>query len=184
MLWNINAVISHSLCLYLPISTNLKLLNINIIQDEYGLIIDQTYNIIKKIIQKYWGTKTKYEVKFQKSPSPADTYFEISLFISTPLIREELKQNLNSHWGFLNHWIGSLMQITFQTHWSSIPYHLSQWIYECPRRACIPCYQTRHGISHVSTTQTYHVSKKGKNSKQMEFHTNTSSKKGMHKLKK
>ena len=44
----------------------LKLLNINIIQSKYGISIDQTDHIIRNIIQEYWETKTKYEVKFQK----------------------------------------------------------------------------------------------------------------------
>ena len=34
----------------------IKLLNINIIQSEHGTSIDQTDNIIKNIIQEYWGT--------------------------------------------------------------------------------------------------------------------------------
>ena len=53
----------------------LKLLNINIIQSDYGNIIGQTDNIIKSIIYKYWEKKTKYEVNFQKSPFPVDTSF-------------------------------------------------------------------------------------------------------------
>ena len=39
--------------------SKLKLLNINIIKNKYGISIDQTDHIIKKIIQEYWGTKTK-----------------------------------------------------------------------------------------------------------------------------
>ena len=46
--------------------SKLKLLNINIIQGKYGINIDQTYHIMKNIIQEYWGTKTKDEVKFKK----------------------------------------------------------------------------------------------------------------------
>ena len=64
----------------------LNLLNINIIQSKYGISIDQTYHIMKNIIQGYWGTKTKYEVKFQKSPFPVDTSFEKTLFVATYLI--------------------------------------------------------------------------------------------------
>ena len=48
--------------------SKIKLLNIKIIQSEYGISIDQTYHIMKDIIQEYWGTKTKDEVKFQQSP--------------------------------------------------------------------------------------------------------------------
>ena len=44
----------------------LIILNINIIQSEYEISIDQIDNIIKRIIQEYWVTTTKYEVKFQK----------------------------------------------------------------------------------------------------------------------
>ena len=44
----------------------LIILNINIIQSEYEISIDQIDNIIKRIIQEYWLTTTKYEVKFQK----------------------------------------------------------------------------------------------------------------------
>ena len=44
----------------------LKLLNIRIIQGEYGISIDQTDHTIKHIIQEYWVTKKIYEVKFQK----------------------------------------------------------------------------------------------------------------------
>ena len=51
-----------------------------------------TDHIIKNIVQEYWGTKTKDEVKFQKSPFTVDTLFENKLFMSTPLIEEELKQ--------------------------------------------------------------------------------------------
>ena len=35
----------------------LNLLNINIIQSENNISIDQTYHIIKNIIQEYWVTK-------------------------------------------------------------------------------------------------------------------------------
>ena len=45
----------------------LNLLNINIIQSEYGISIYQIDHI-KSIIQEWSGTKTKYELKFQKSP--------------------------------------------------------------------------------------------------------------------
>ena len=50
----------------------LKILNINIILNKYGISIDQTDHIMKNI-QEYRGTKTKDEVKFQKSPFPVDT---------------------------------------------------------------------------------------------------------------
>ena len=42
----------------------LKLVNINIIQSKYIIIIDQKNHITKDIIQEYWGTKTKAELKF------------------------------------------------------------------------------------------------------------------------
>ena len=37
----------------------LKLLNMTIIQSEHGIRTDQTYNIIKNIIQEYLGKNTK-----------------------------------------------------------------------------------------------------------------------------
>ena len=92
----------------------MKLLNINMIQSKYGISIEQTDHIIKNIIQEYWLTKTKYEVKFQKSPFPVDTYFEHALFMDSPIIGEELKQIEKSYGGSLNHWVGGLMQITVQ----------------------------------------------------------------------
>ena len=61
--------------------SKLKLLNINIIKSKYRISIDQTYHFMKKIIQEYWGTKEKYEVKFQKSPFTVDKSFENTLFI-------------------------------------------------------------------------------------------------------
>ena len=69
----------------------LKLFNINIIQSKYGTSIYQTYHIIKNTIQEYWGTKTKYEVKFHKSPFPLDTPFENILFMDANIIGEEPK---------------------------------------------------------------------------------------------
>ena len=44
-----------------------------------------------------------------------DASFENKLFAVTPLIGEELKQIERSHGGSLNHWVGGLMHITFQT---------------------------------------------------------------------
>ena len=70
---------------------------------------------MKNIIQEYWGTKTKDEVKFQQSPFPIDTSFEQTLFVATPLIVSELKQIDKSHGGSPNHWVGGLMHITVQT---------------------------------------------------------------------
>ena len=61
------------------------------IQSKYGISIEQTDHIMKNIIQEYWVTKTKYEVKFQKSPFPVDTYFEHTLLMDSPIIGEELK---------------------------------------------------------------------------------------------
>ena len=58
------------------------------IQSEYGIIIDQEDHITKKTIQEYWEKKTKYEVKFQKSPLPVDTSFQNLLFMNTPIIVE------------------------------------------------------------------------------------------------
>ena len=66
----------------------LKFFNINIIQSEYGISIDQTDNIIDNIIQIYWGTNKKDEVKFQKSLFPLYTSLEKELFMTTPLIVE------------------------------------------------------------------------------------------------
>ena len=39
--------------------SEIKLLNINIIQSKYGISINQTDHIIKNIIQEYWGTKNR-----------------------------------------------------------------------------------------------------------------------------
>ena len=44
----------------------LNLLNINIIQSKYLISIDQIYHIMENIIQEYWVTKTKRELKFQQ----------------------------------------------------------------------------------------------------------------------
>ena len=54
---------------------------------KYGISIDQIDHIVKNIIQEYWVTKTKYEVKFQKSLFTVDTYFENTLFVAIPIIR-------------------------------------------------------------------------------------------------
>ena len=54
---------------------------------------------IKSIIQEYWVTKTKDEIKYQKFPFPVDTSFKNTLFMDTPLIGEELKQIERSHGG-------------------------------------------------------------------------------------
>ena len=43
-----------------------------------------------------------------------DTLFEKTLFMATPLIGEELK-NEKSNGGSLNHYVGGIMHITFQT---------------------------------------------------------------------
>ena len=43
---------------------------------------------MKNIIQEYWATKTKDEVKFQKSPFPKNTSFEHTLFVATHMIGE------------------------------------------------------------------------------------------------
>ena len=37
--------------------SKLELLNVNMIQSKYGISIDQTYHIIKNIIQEYWEKK-------------------------------------------------------------------------------------------------------------------------------
>ena len=39
--------------------SKLKLLKIKIIQSKYGVIIDQKYHIMIKVIQEYWGTKKR-----------------------------------------------------------------------------------------------------------------------------
>ena len=70
---------------------------------------------MKKIIQEYWLTNTKDEVKFQRSPFLVDTLFEKTLFMATPIIGEEMKQIEKSHGGSINHWVGGLMHITVQT---------------------------------------------------------------------
>ena len=62
------------------------------IQSKYGIRIYQTDHTMKNIIQEYWVTKTKYEVQFQKSPFPIDTYFEQTIFMDTTLIGTELKK--------------------------------------------------------------------------------------------
>ena len=56
--------------------------------------IDQTYHIIKNIIQLYWVTNTKEEVKFQKSHFPVDASFEKDLFMATQLIVNMFPKNM------------------------------------------------------------------------------------------
>ena len=70
---------------------------------------------MKNIIQEYWRTKTKYEVKFQKSKFPVDTSLKNTLFMAKTLIVEELKQIEKSHGVSLNHWVGGIIYITIQT---------------------------------------------------------------------
>ena len=57
----------------------------------------------------------KDEVKFQQSPFPVDTPYEIHSSWPLPLFGEELKKIEKSHGRSLNHWVGGLMHITFQT---------------------------------------------------------------------
>ena len=47
-----------------PEGPKIKPLNIDIFQNKYGISIDQIDHTMENIIQEYWGTKTKYEVKF------------------------------------------------------------------------------------------------------------------------
>ena len=56
----------------------------------------------------------KDEVKFQQSPFTIDTSFEHNLFMTKPIIGEDMKQIDKSHGGSLNHWVGGLMHITVQ----------------------------------------------------------------------
>ena len=70
---------------------------------------------MKHIIQEYWVTKTKYEIKLQQSPFQVDTSFENTIFMATTLIVEELKQIEKSHEGSLNNWVGVIMHNTVQT---------------------------------------------------------------------
>ena len=138
----------------------LKLLNINIIQSEYGISIDQRDHIIKKIIQEYWVTKTKDEVKFQKSHLPVDPSPEKKIFMATHIIGEGLK-NLELTWRITQ----SLGWWTHAHHCSnslrsSIPYHASQWIHGYPKKTRFPCSKTWNGIYNAPSTRTYHVFKK------------------------
>ena len=71
--------------------------------------------LTKNIIQYYWVTKTKEDIKIQKSIFPTDTLFENGPFIVTPLIGDEFKQLESKNLGSLNHWVGCLMNITVQT---------------------------------------------------------------------
>ena len=73
----------------------LNLLNIIMIQIEHGINIDHTYHIIKNNNQEYLGTKTKHEVKFQKT---LEKSFENELFMDTYIIEEELGKN-ETHMG-------------------------------------------------------------------------------------
>ena len=108
----------------------MKLLNVNIIKDKCGISIDLTDHIMKNIIQEYWGTKTKDEVKFQQSPFPVYKSFENKLFVNTHLIGEDMKQIEKSHVGSLNQWAGGLMHITVQTHYDLqyLTMHLSGYM--------------------------------------------------------
>ena len=42
--------------------------------------------MMKNMIQEYWATKTKDEVKFQQSQFTVDTSFENIIFVDTPLV--------------------------------------------------------------------------------------------------
>ena len=95
------------------IRPKLKLLNINIIQNEHYISIDQTYHITKNIIQEYCGTKTKEEGKFKKHPFPVDTSSENDIFIGTPLIVDNKKIE-KKHGGSINQSVGGLIHITVQ----------------------------------------------------------------------
>ena len=44
-----------------------------------------------------------------------DTYFEKTIFVAIPIIGEDLKQIDKLHGLSLNHWVGGIMHITFQT---------------------------------------------------------------------
>ena len=61
------------------------------------------------------GTKTKYEVNFQKSPFQVEISFEKTLFVDTPLTVEKLKQIEKLHGGLFNHWVCDIIHITVKT---------------------------------------------------------------------
>ena len=66
-------------------------------------------------MQENWVTNIKDKIKFQKSSSPVDTYFENELLMPTHIMKEKLKQIVKSHGNSLNHWYSVLMHITVQT---------------------------------------------------------------------
>ena len=94
--------------------SKIKLPNINIIKIKYGIIIDQTDHTMKNIIQEYWGTKTKYKVKYQKSPFPTDNAFGKTLFMATIIIGAERKKIEKTQGVSLNIWVGGIMHIAVQ----------------------------------------------------------------------
>ena len=86
-------------------------------QSKYSINIDQIDHIMKNIIQEYWGTKTKDKVKLYQSTFLRYNSFEQTLFMGTPVIGADMKQIETPNEGSLNHWVGVIMNITFQTHY-------------------------------------------------------------------
>lgn len=122
--------------------TQLKFLNLNIIQSSFGISIDQTQHIQKNVIDEYWKDKVVKNIKFQSAPFPTDPKFERTLFEAIPLVGDKLKQVEKQHGGSLNHWVGGLMHIGVQTR-----YDLA---YTCMRLSgymcapSIPAFQALH----------------------------------------
>ena len=110
-----------------------------IIQNKYGIIIDQTYHIINNTIQEYWGTNTKEEMKFQKLPFPIDASYDTDIFMDTPLIGEDFKRFEQTHGGQkpLSRRSRSYYSSNMELH--SISYHVIEWVHEFPHRTSITC---------------------------------------------
>ena len=141
-------------------SQKLKLVTIDIIQSKYCINIDQIDHIMKNIIQEYWGTETKDEVKFQKSPFPTDTFFEKN--------SSWIQLSLEHNWKDWENTWSIPKPLGWWTHahqcpkllWSSIPHNTTQWLYECTDRTWLSCSKIWHIISHAPSTWTHHVLKK------------------------
>ena len=158
----------------------LNILNISIIQSEYGIIIDQKKHIIKKHYSGILGNKDKIWSKVSEIISRSGHFLWKTLFLDTSLIGEELKNweltwriPKSLSWFPRAHHCSNLL-------WLSISYHVFQWIHKCPGRAWLTCSHKRYGIYHATSTLTYNVLKK-KNSKKMKDHINVSSKQGIQK---
>ena len=115
LLWNINSVIWHFLWLYLTRKTKTKdpqhYNNPKLIWNRY--LSERSYN------QKHYlgilGNKDKQLGKVSQSTFHSrHILWKYTLQVYAYYCRT-VKTNLKSHGGYLNHWVGGLMDITVQT---------------------------------------------------------------------